>query len=84
MVTAKNRPKLFKGTAAPISLDGATIAFGAWCSDINNNEILWNTMGDAAFQNGVRFNAVPLTHRRILLVPIDGKSVRLIGPEEIG
>lgn len=80
----KGRPDLVDGAAACVSLGGPVICFGAWCGDVNQNEILWNLHGTKEFPHGVRFNAVPADDRRILLVPKDGKRLHLIGPEEIG
>lgn len=80
----RGREDLVDGAAACISLGGPVICFGAWCADVNSNEILWNLNGTKEFPDGVRFNAVPADNRRVLLVPKDGKRLHLIVPEEIG
>jgi hypothetical protein len=80
----RGREDLVDGAAACVSLGGPVICFGAWCADVNQNEIMWNLHGTKEFPHGVRFNAVPADDRRILLVPKDGKRLHLIGPEEIG
>jgi len=83
-VIGRGRTDLVEGTASPISLNGPTICFGPWCSDVNDNSILWRLGSTKEFAAGVRYNAVPTTHRHILLVTKDGSSLHLIGPEEIG
>ncbi|MDH3590468.1 MAG: PQQ-like beta-propeller repeat protein [Planctomycetota bacterium] len=83
LVTPKDRKDLFDGTAAPVSLNGGTIAFGPWCVDININRILWNVRDTQRFQAGTRFASVPVDHYRVLLVTTNGKRVSLFGPEDM-
>ena len=73
------------GAPSAISM-GELFCFGTWAADINSNVVLWHVRDGTdrkAFAKGLRYNAVPAGHERLLFVPRDGKSVCAVGPEEI-
>ncbi|MHC4342582.1 MAG: PQQ-binding-like beta-propeller repeat protein [Planctomycetota bacterium] len=85
-VSKKDRPELFEGATSPIVLNGM-ICFGTWAADVNTNRIFWHLTEHRKikeFNRGLRFNAVPMDHELLLMVPKDGKRIHAIGPEIIG
>jgi hypothetical protein len=86
IVSKKDRPELIDGATSPIALNGM-ICFGTWAADVNTNRIFWHLTEHRKikeFDKGLRFNAVPMDHELLLVVPKDGKRIHAIGPEIIG
>lgn len=85
-VGGKQRPDLVAGAASPVLLQ-QTLCFGTWAADVNANLVFWHLDERREvrdFAKGVRYPAVPAGHERLLVVPHDGKTLHLVGPEEIG
>jgi len=86
LATKAKRPDLVTGSASATNLGGTSL-FGSWAARVRSNRIVWHLderKDERAFAKGVRWGAVPAGHRRLLVVPRDGKSVLAVVPEEMG
>lgn len=87
LVSPKDRPELLETVVAPTWLGESRQCYGDWCGDPFGNTLVWHASErpeGAPLRKGLRFHAVPARPELLLLVPLDGKSIVALAPEEIG